>query len=246
MAEEDISLDPYWHRRTELSIEQGCLLWGGRVGIPVKLQRQVLEELHEGHLGVVKMKSLARGLVWWPGLDKEIEKVTQSCSGCQKSRQDPKVTTLHPWELPDGSGKRIHLDFASPVEVNMLLSCGCILKVARSSANEGHNAEYTIEEVRTLFARGGGGASCSSCDRQWSTILITKFREVFEAKRHQTYKNKSIHPATNGLAEQFVQTLKKAIKASMNEAKSLRHRITNVLISIVMQHMPQLTSLWPN
>ena len=76
------------------------------------------------------------------------------------------------------------------------------------------------------------GASCSSCDRQWFTILITMFREVFEAQRHQTHKNKSIPPSTiNGLAERFVQTLKQAIKASRNEANSLRHRIANFLIS---------------
>ena len=34
----------------------------------------VLLQLHEAHPGVTKMKSFTRLYVWWPGLDKEIEK----------------------------------------------------------------------------------------------------------------------------------------------------------------------------
>ena len=51
---------------TELMVHQGYILWGIRVVIPDKLQDRVLEKLHDGHLGVVKMKVLARSYVWWP------------------------------------------------------------------------------------------------------------------------------------------------------------------------------------
>ena len=54
---------PYYERRNELTVHQGCILWGMRVVIPNKLRERVLEELHDGHLGVVKMKALARSYV---------------------------------------------------------------------------------------------------------------------------------------------------------------------------------------
>ena len=44
----------------ELTTEQGCLMWGTRVVIPKVHQQKVQEELHGGHLGVGKMKALAR------------------------------------------------------------------------------------------------------------------------------------------------------------------------------------------
>ncbi|XP_061164466.1 uncharacterized protein K02A2.6-like [Saccostrea echinata] len=46
-------LKAYFSRRNEISIYQGCLLWGIRVIIPQDLRSRVLEELHEGHPGIV-------------------------------------------------------------------------------------------------------------------------------------------------------------------------------------------------
>ena len=60
------------------------------------LQDKVLEELHGGHIRVVKMKALARSQVWLPGIDREIEGVTSRCKGCRAVRQDPKQTPIHP------------------------------------------------------------------------------------------------------------------------------------------------------
>jgi hypothetical protein len=56
-------IKPYFDRRHELTVEQGCVMWGVRVVIPMKLQERVLDELHGGHIGVVKMKALARSHV---------------------------------------------------------------------------------------------------------------------------------------------------------------------------------------
>lgn len=61
-SEVTTDLRPYLRRKDELSIGRGCLFLGTRVVIPAKCQKQVLEELHMGHQGIVKMKGLARSL----------------------------------------------------------------------------------------------------------------------------------------------------------------------------------------
>ena len=62
--EHDSDLKPFHSRRNELAVHCGCLMLGNRVVIPAKLHSQILEELHQGHIGVVKMKGLARSYVW--------------------------------------------------------------------------------------------------------------------------------------------------------------------------------------
>ena len=68
----------------ELTSHAGCILWAGRVIVPPPGRIQVLLDLHSGHPGVTKMKALARILIWWPGLDSELEKMVKECSQCQQ------------------------------------------------------------------------------------------------------------------------------------------------------------------
>ena len=64
-------------------MEGDCVLWGSRVVIPRAGRQMLLEELHAGHPGVTRMKRLARTVIWWPGLDSDIENKVQSCKECQ-------------------------------------------------------------------------------------------------------------------------------------------------------------------
>ena len=48
----------------ELSVYEGCILWGNRIVIPLPGRQAVLQELHEGHPGISKMKSLARMYIY--------------------------------------------------------------------------------------------------------------------------------------------------------------------------------------
>ena len=105
---------PYRSRRQELSILDGCVLWGSRVVVPPQGRKAALDELHETHPGSSKMKALARSYIWWPKMDQEIEDLVKRCSICQETRSSPPSAPLHPWQWPNQPWSRLHIDFAGP------------------------------------------------------------------------------------------------------------------------------------
>lgn len=88
MKRDDI-LCNFWVKRNELSIVEDCLFWNHRIIIPVSSQNHVLTLLHRSHLGIVKMKGVARAYFWWSSLNNDLEKMVQSCTDCAINRQSP-------------------------------------------------------------------------------------------------------------------------------------------------------------
>ncbi|KAG8174758.1 hypothetical protein JTE90_013147, partial [Oedothorax gibbosus] len=84
-------------------------------------QRRVLEELHHGHLGVVKMKAIARSFVVWTSIDRDIEDTAKNCIHCAEIKTDPHKAKVHYWEYPSKPWERIHIDFAGPMFGYMFL-----------------------------------------------------------------------------------------------------------------------------
>ncbi|KRY22549.1 Uncharacterized protein T12_8111 [Trichinella patagoniensis] len=82
VSDVEFRLKPYVTRQLEISIHNGCLLWGSR-------------ELHVDHPGIVRMKAFARSYVWWPKLDSEIENLVRTCELCQQSRASPPHAPVH-------------------------------------------------------------------------------------------------------------------------------------------------------
>ena len=119
-------------------------MWGSRVIIPPKHQAQLLAELHEGHLGIVKMKALARSCTWWPGMDKAIEEVAKECTGCQLTQNNPKTAPFHSWEWPVRPWQRINIDFACPFLGTMFL----IVVDAHSKWPEAIPLQLPAEQLR--------------------------------------------------------------------------------------------------
>ena len=58
---------------SELSIEDGCILWGSLVVVPPPGRAPVIKMLHEGHSRVSRRESLASSVMWWPRLDAELK-----------------------------------------------------------------------------------------------------------------------------------------------------------------------------
>lgn len=224
------TLAPFYQRRNELTLQAGCVMWGVRVIIPSSLRKQILEELHSGHLGVVKMKALARSFMWWPGIDQDVERVAMQCPGCQQVQNEPARAPLHQWEWPASPWQRIHVDFAGPfMGTNFLVVVDACSKWPEVFTMTSTTTSQTITVLRDLFARTGVPEQ-----------LVSDNGPQFTSEDFQTFLRRNgirhitsapWHPATNGQAERFVQTLKQALRATQNDNITLHHKLSNFLFA---------------
>ena len=96
----DVPLEtlPFWDVRDELSTYNGVIYRGERVVIPSELRATTLKTIHSSHMGMTKCKQRARELVYWPGMNKQIEDTVSRCSACleyqNKPQKEPMI--IHP------------------------------------------------------------------------------------------------------------------------------------------------------
>ena len=94
-GEED-EMTPCNNQSKELSMQDGCvLLWSSPVVVPERGRKQVLQQLHEGHPGISRMKGIARSITWWPNIHKEVDAMVRDCSLCQQQQKSPVPAPLH-------------------------------------------------------------------------------------------------------------------------------------------------------
>ena len=208
---EEEYMAPFNRRRDELSVQDGCVLWGNRVVIPEQGKSRVLQQLHDGHPGVTWMKSIARSLTWWPGIDKDIERTVQNCQPCQQHQKSPAPAPLHSWEWPDRPWVRLHIDHAGPFLGRYYLlvtdahSKWIEIKTVPSTATQ-----HTIQHLRSIFATHGLPEILVSDNG--TCFTSSEFREFMERNGIRHLTSAPYHPATNGLVERTVLTFKNAMR----------------------------------
>ena len=233
----DNDLKPYLQRRFELSVQDQVLLWGQRVVVPPQGRTRVLDELHDAHPGIARMKALARSLVWWPGIDAALEDKVKTCSICQESRAAPAEANLHPWDWPEKPWYRLHLDYAGPLQGKMFL----VLIDAHSKWMDVfpvHSAttSATLECLRRTFAIHGipetivtDNGSCFTSEEFATCMLNNGIHHICVAP---------YHPASNGMAERAVQTFKQGF-TKMREG-TIETRVSRFLFRY--RNTPQSTT----
>ena len=148
----DNTLTPYYNRKNDLAVVDGCLTWGRRVIIPKAFRKQLLEELHSNHLGMSKMKSLARSYLWWPQLNTEIEALARNCQQCCAVGPNPPAAPAHPWLVPQTPWERLHIDHAQWKKWLLLVAVDAFSKWPEVFVVNSTSASQTTDKLRTIFA----------------------------------------------------------------------------------------------
>ncbi|XP_054723702.1 uncharacterized protein K02A2.6-like, partial [Uloborus diversus] len=141
----------------EYSLQDGIIFKRHRVYIPEKLRADILKELHHTHLGIVKMKNLARRYCYWKKIDRDIEHLVRECRSCAEVKDNPGKISNHHWEEPSSNFERIHIDYAGPfLGYNFLIAMDAKskwpeIKIQKSTPS----SDSTIRLLKDIFSVHG-------------------------------------------------------------------------------------------
>ena len=190
------------------SVQDGCALWGACVLVPEKGRQAVFTQLHDGHPGCSRMKGIARTIVWWPGIDSEIEGTVRKCLTCQQQARAPPLAPLCAWEWPEKPWSRLHVDYARP----FMGAYFFVIVDARTKWMNIHHtgnsctSAITIEKLRDSFATHGLPDTLVS--DSGPCFVSQEFEGFMKGIGIRLVRTAPYHPASNGFAERAVQSFK--------------------------------------
>ncbi|XP_058817519.1 uncharacterized protein K02A2.6-like [Topomyia yanbarensis] len=216
--------------QNEFSLRGGCIMRGIRVYIPAGLRTKVLNELHSTHFGSTRMKSLARGYVWWERIDRDIEELINSCASCQVVRPNPVKAPLHCWEPATQPFERVHVDFAGPfMGKYFIVFVDAYTKWPEVKILRDISTATTIKACRDFFSVYG--IPCVLVSDRGVQFTSGEFQKFLELNGVFHKMGAPYHPATNGQVERFIQTFKYKMKALQCDKSRMHVELCNILLT---------------
>ena len=202
-----------------LALDDGLIVYGPRLVIPVSLRRDVLTRLHKSHQGIERTKRRARLCVYWPGIDRDVTNVVSSCSRCRQLvpshaneplwREDDRPSRV----FESVSADYFHVAGQTYLVYADRLSGWPYITVCPRSAS----AEHLTKELRLLFAQTGVPAVIrTDGGPQFTSGILRRFLNRWEV-RHEMSSPR--YPRSNGHAEAAVKAVKKLIRTASSRGQ---------------------------
>ncbi|XP_049880164.1 uncharacterized protein K02A2.6-like [Pectinophora gossypiella] len=196
----------YWSVHTELHVVNGIIFRNDRVVIPASLRKEMLRRIHEGHMGIEKCQRRARGVMWWPGMSADIERVVASCEACARHRAALPRQPLQPHAVPDRPWQVLAADIFEIRDKRYLLVVDYYSKYVEIAQIQNLQSGTTIKALKDSFSRFGIPEKIITDNgTQFSSEEFKLFSRTWEFI-HET--SSPLYPRSNGLAERNVRTVK--------------------------------------
>jgi len=216
----------YWQIRQHLSVEEDLVLYGCRLVIPYPLRARMLSCLHDAHQGSTRTKQRAHLTVYWPGMDRDIDRAILACKQCQDHLPSQTKEPIILKSKPLRPFQEIAADFCYHAGRYYLVVVDCYSDWPTiAPMGKDITTTHMIAGLTELFSRTAvPDVLWSDQGPQFTSKQFQSFAQQW-GFRHQT--STPHYPQSNGKAEAAVKSMKKIIRAawegrSLNEEKLCR------------------------
>ena len=225
---------PFYKLRNELAVDRGCLVRDdGRVVVPTALQKQALQQAHQGHPGIVRMKRLLRQGLYWPGMGQAAAHHVKNCIPCQLSdKSTPKDPCQHrSIPAPSRPGEQWGIDLLGPFAngQTLLAMVDYATNWPEVLSRDRWTAQDVVAAMARIFSRYGLPAAIVSDNGPQFTSR--EFKAFMEGNDIHHYKTAVYNPQENGAVERFNRVLKTGVQAFNADGKPWEKGLLDLLMS---------------
>ncbi len=204
---------PYFSCRDELVVTEGMICKGNRIIIPKAMRSEMLSKIHEGHMGIVKSKQMARELLFWPGMGAAIEDMIAKCGVCQRHRNQQSAEPMIPHDIPNRPYAKVGTDLFKLNNKDYIITVDYYSKYPDINLLPDQTSYSAIAALKATFARYGIPDTVVSDNGP--CYASAEFKD-FASKWSFKHITSSPHfPQSNGQAERAIQTVKMLLKKAV-------------------------------
>ena len=212
-------LQEFWNYRDELTVGHGLVLKGQKIFVPKPLREEMLERLHEGHLGINKTLMKARDVLFWPGMAAEITEKVKKCPMCLEYRPCQQSEPLKSHEIPPLPWAKVGTDLLHKNGRNYLVTIDYYSKWPELTLLNSMTSTAVITALKSQFTRYGVPSVLMSDNGPcYSSEQFKQFSQDW-CFAHVT--SSPGYPQSNGQSERSVKTLKEMLEKSDDPYKAL-------------------------
>jgi transposase InsO family protein len=201
---------PYFTFRDEITYEEQLLFKGSRLIVPSTMRTDMLQRIHEAHMGIVKCKQLARDILYWPGMGAQIEDVVARCATCQGSRNAQPAEPMIKHDIPSRPWAKVASDLFKLRGKDYVLCVDYYSKYPDVSLLPDTSSRTTIATLKAMFGRFGvPDELITDNGPQYKSAEFEAFAKLWDFK-HTT--SSPGYAQSNGQIEKTVQTVKNLLK----------------------------------
>lgn len=218
---EDALPPDYVRIRYELTECDGLLLRGDRIVPPTTLRDRILHQAHEGHPGAEAMKRRLRTKVWWPKMDRQVDKFVKHCLSCTiVSSVDP-PPPLRRTTLPDRAWEYVAIDHMGPLPSgeHILVVVDYFSRFMEFAFTKSTSAAETIRLLWHIFARHGFPSRLKSDNGP--AFRSDEFAQFLDDYGVTHITSPPLWPQANGEVERQNRSLLKRLKIAASEKQNL-------------------------
>ena len=203
-------LKTYWNYRDEINSIDGLMFKGLKLIIPKELRNEMLDKIHSSHLGMVKCKSRAREVLFWPSMNSDIEEKVSRCAIYALNQPQNPKEPLRPTEIPDRPWSKIGVDLFEFKAQHYLMSVDYFSKWPDINKLDNVSSKNVIQYMKGQFSRFGIPDSVMSDNGpQFASAEFRTFAQEYEFSRVTSSPG---FASSNGQMERMIRTIKKSLK----------------------------------